>query len=293
MHVTLTLKETPRPPVEAESLIPENVAGKNAQEIGRLPLLVGNRWETVADWFDVAVDEAPAGVGDCPEGPPDLLLRGDLTRFKRLGEGMSGGRMVVDGPVGFHAGARMSGGTLTVHGDAGDFVGAHMSGGLLVVDGDAGHYAAASYRGETHGMKGGTLVVTGRAGQMLGARMRRGLVYVRGECGDVPGFNMKAGTVVVGGMPGVRVGARMVRGTVVLLGGAPEMLPTFSYGCTYRPPVWRVLHTHLAGRGFAPEVGPAADFLLYSGDANEGGKGEVLVVADADLAPVPGEQGRA
>jgi formylmethanofuran dehydrogenase subunit C len=231
----------------------------------------------VADWFDVAVAEAPAARDDGPGGPADLLLSGDLTRFKRLGEGMSGGSMVIDGSVGFHAGARMSGGSLTVHGDAGDFLGAHMTGGLLVVNGDAGHYAAASYRGETHGMKGGTLVVTGRAGQMLGARMRRGLVYVLGDCGDVPGFNMKAGTIIVGGMPGVRVGARMVRGTVVLLGGAPEMLPTFSYSCTYRPPVWGVLHAHLAGLGFEPDTGSGTDFMLYSGDANEGGKGEVLV----------------
>jgi formylmethanofuran dehydrogenase subunit C len=129
-------------------------------------------------------------------------------------------------------------------------------------------------------MKGGLLVVTGSAGQMLGARMRRGVVYVIGACGDVPGFNMKAGTIVVGGMPGVRVGARMVRGTVILLGGAPEMLPTFVRSCTCRPPVWRLLHTHLSDSGFRPWVDPEASFNLYSGDLNEGGRGEVLVRTD-------------
>jgi formylmethanofuran dehydrogenase subunit C len=278
MCVSLSLKKTPNLPVEAESLVPVNVAGKSDREIGSLPLLVGNRWETVGDWFRVNV-EAPED-DDEQDGRADLLLRGDLTRFKRLGEGMTEGRMVVEGPVGFHAGVRMSGGSLVIHGDASDYLGAHMSGGTLVVHGNAGHYAAASYRGETHGMKGGTLIVTGSAGQMLGARMRRGLIYVLGDCGDVPGFNMKAGTILVGGRPGVRVGARMVRGTVVLLGGAPEMLPTFFCSCTCQPPIWRVLHTHLAGRGFRPDVGAEASFRLYSGDLNEGGKGEVLVCAE-------------
>jgi len=274
MQVTLTLKEAPRLPVEAESLTPENVADKDAREIGCLPLLVGSTWETVADWFDVAVDEAASNREDASA---DLLVKGDLTRFKRLGEEMSAGRMVVEGAVGFHAGARMRGGSLTIHGDAADFLGAHMKGGRIVVHGDAGHYTAASYRGEPHGMKGGTIIVTGSAGQMLGARMRRGLIYVLGDCGDVPGFNMKAGTIIVGGRPGVRVGARMVRGTIVLLGEAQEMLPTFVHACTYRPPVWRVLHAHLADQGFEPQAGPAEEFRLYSGDFNEGGKGEVLV----------------
>lgn len=268
--VTLTLKAEPPVPAEAEQLIPDVVAGKTAEEVRRLPLLVGNRRETVGDWFDVVVDEAEAAA-------PDLLLRGDLVRFKRLGEGMSRGAMVVEGRVGFHAGARMSGGSLTIAGDAGDFLGAHMAGGRLVVHGDAGHYVAAAYRGEKTGMKGGTIVVTGSVGQMVGARMRRGLVYVQGDAGDVAGYNMKGGTVVVGGAPAARVGARMVRGTVAVLGGEPlELLPTFSYACTYAPTFWRVVHRELARVGHAPRVGPGVTFRRYCGDVNEGGRGEVL-----------------
>jgi formylmethanofuran dehydrogenase subunit C len=277
LAVTLSLKQTPPVPVEAESLNPENVAGKDEREIGLLPLLVGKQWETVASWFHVAVAAAPADDGHEPDGCADLVLRGDLTRFKRLGEGMSRGRMIVEGPVGFHAGARMSGGSLTIHGDAADFLGAHMTGGRIVVRGNAGHYTAAAYRGHKQGMAGGTIIITGSAGQMLGARMRRGLIYVLGDSGDVTGFNMKAGTIIVGGTPGVRVGARMVRGSILLLGGDTALLPTFSYDCTYQPGFWALLHKHLAGQGFAPEAGPATDFTHYSGDANEGGRGEVLV----------------
>lgn len=271
--VTLSLKAVPRVPVEADSLIPENVTGKSEREIGLLPLLVGKQWETVADWFHVAA----ADGGQEPDRCADLVLRGDLTRFKRLGEGMSSGRMIVAGSVGFHAGARMRGGSLTIEGDAADFLGAHMQGGLIVVRGNVGHYTAAAYRGHTQGMQGGTIIITGNAGQMLGARMRRGLIYVLGDSGDVTGFNMKAGTIIVAGTPGVRVGARMVRGTVILLGGDTTLLPTFSYDCTAQPAFWPLLHKHLAGQGFAPEVDPGAAFTHYSGDANEGGRGEVLV----------------
>lgn len=273
--VTLSLKEVPPVPIEAESLIPEHVAGKDEAHIGRLPLLVGKMPETVADWFHVSVSQAEATAENA--GHTALVLRGDLTRFKRLGEGMSRGRMVVDGPAGFHAGARMSGGSLIINGDAGDFSGAHMRGGLLVIRGNVGHYAAAAYRGETKGMRGGTLIVTGSTGQMLGARMRRGLICVLGDTGDVTGFNMKAGTIIVTGTSGARVGARMVRGTVLLLSGDPALLPTFSYDCTYQPVIWALLHSYLAQQGFAPVADPRTRFRHYSGDANEGGRGEVLV----------------
>jgi len=275
--VTLTLRNTPSVPVEAESLTPDKVTGRDAREIEKLPLLVGKQWETVGEWFDVSVGGGEAADDSLPGDRADLIVRGDLSRFKRLGEEMSGGRMRVEGPVGFHAGARMSGGELVIEGDAGDYLGAHMRGGLLVVRGNAGHYVAAAYRGLHKGMKGGTIIITGSAGQMLGARMRRGLIYVQGDSGDVTGFNMKAGTIIVAGQPGIRVGARMVRGTVILLGGNTELLPTFSSDCTCQPVVWRILHKHLAGMGFAPEIGPAATFQQYSGDANEGGRGEVLM----------------
>ena len=277
MQVTLSLKETPRVPVEAESLVPEKVLGKDEREIGLLPLLVGNETRTVADWFHVAVGPNTADGGNKVDGHADLVLRGDLTRFKRLGESMSSGRMVVESSVGFHAGARMSGGTLTIHGDAADFLGAHMVGGLIVVRGNAGHYTAAAYRGHKVGMKGGTIIITGNAGQMLGARMRRGLIYVLGDSGDVTGFNMKAGTIIIGGTPGVRVGARMVRGTVILLGEPTAMLSTFTYDCIYQPVFWNVYQKYLAGQGFAPPAGPGTTFMRYSGDGNEGGQGEVLV----------------
>lgn len=276
-RVTLSLGNKPTWPVEAESLNPQNVAGKDKDAIAALPLLVGNRWQKAGDYFDVAIDAAGEVAGDADSQPADLVLRGDLSRFKRLGEGMTAGRMVVDGPVGFHAGAFMSGGTLTIFGDAADWLGAHMRGGKIVVRGAAGHFVGAAYRGYRQGMTGGTILVTGAVGQMAGARLRRGVVAVGGDCGDMAGFAMQAGNIVIAGAVGARVGAKMVRGTVVLLQPA-ELLPTFYYNCTYRPLFWSLLHSRLADEGFTlPPFSREAEFCRYSGDANEGGKGEILL----------------
>lgn len=279
IEVRLTLRTAPDLPVEAEILTPENVTGKTRAEIESLPLLVGNRRERVGDHFDVQVTgESSLGSATGEDGTATLHLAGDFTRFKRLGERMATGRMIVDGPVGFHAGAYMSGGMLTLLGDAGDYLGAHMRGGRIEVRGSAGHFAGAAYRGYTQGMNGGMILIRGSAGQMAGARMRRGLVAVRGGCGDGPGFGMKAGTVLVGGLPGVRAGAIMKRGTVMLLTPPSGLLPTFLYNCTYRPPIWPLLFTSLAGMDFIlPGIGPGAMFDSYSGDMTEGGRGEILV----------------
>jgi len=278
-QIRLTLRTAPDLPVEAEALNPENVFGKNPDEIKSLSLLVGNSKEHVGDHFEVEIiEDASADPANAGESLATLLLVGDLTRFKRLGERMAAGRMVVDGPVGFHAGAHMTGGLLTLLGNAGDYLGAHIRGGRIEVRGSAGHFAGAAYRGYTHGMNGGTIVIHGNAGQMMGARMRRGLVAVRGCCGDGPGFGMKAGTVLVGGLSGVRAGAAMSRGSVILLTPPPELLPTFLYNCTYRPPIWPLLRAVLAGADFVlPGIGPDAVFDSYCGDLTEGGRGEILV----------------
>jgi formylmethanofuran dehydrogenase subunit C len=278
-QVRLTLRTSPDLPVEAETLNPENVTGKRPDEIEALPLLVGNRQESVGDHFQVEVltDHSHVQAQD-DGGLATLLLSGNLQRFKRLGEHLGAGRMVVDGPVGFNAGAYMSGGTLTIKGDAGDYLGAHMEGGLIEVLGSAGNFAGAAYRGHKHGMTGGAVIIHGDCGQMAGGRMRRGLVAVAGSCGDVPGFGMRAGTVLVGGPTGIRPGADMSRGSVILLTRPQALLPTFRYDCAYRPPFWPLLLAWLAKMGLdLAETGPKALFERYSGDANEGARGEVLV----------------
>jgi len=267
--VILELKRIPSFPVEAESINPENVTGKEVEEIKSLPLWCGNRQEEVGDYFEVEIENSGQTA--------QLVLKGDLSRFKRLGQGMGAGEMIVWGSVGFHAGALMRGGTLVIKGDAGDWLGAHMEDGLIKVEGSAGNFAGGAYRGKTRGMTGGTILITGNAGQMLGARMRRGLIAIGGDCGDMPGFGMLAGTVLVRGKAGIRAGAKMVRGTVILF--QPQvLLPTFYYNCTCRLTTWSLLYEHLNQAGFFLKE-PYQDILFrrYSGDANEGGKGEILI----------------
>lgn len=287
-QVKLVLKNMPSLPVEAESINPENVTGKEIEAIEYLPLWCGNRQKRIGDYFDVEItslEEAKTGTAfsernsqnEGQETIAKLVLEGDFSKFKRLGQGMAAGEMVIEGPVGFHTGALMRGGTLVIQGNAADWLGAHMEGGHIRVAGSAGHFVGAAYRGKNKGMTGGTILIEGNAGQMLGARMRRGLIAVGGDCGDMPGFGMLAGTILIRGTPGIRVGAKMQRGTVILF--QPQgLLPTFYYNCIYQPPFWKLLYEQLLREAFSlPASYGDVSFRRYSGDANEGGKGEILI----------------
>src|SRR6185436_10366469 len=84
--ITLTLKEPPSVPLEADRLSPDVVAPLTTAEIGALPVYLGKRQRRVDDFFTV-------------EGEPgdDLEIRGDLGRVKWIGRGMSRGRIRIHG----------------------------------------------------------------------------------------------------------------------------------------------------------------------------------------------------
>jgi len=269
--ITLKLKVQPSLPVEAEGISPENFAGKTAQEIQEILIWYGNSQVKVGDFFEVEVGKAAA-----KDQLPKVVLQGNLERFKRLGQGMTAGEMEVESSVGFHAGAFMQGGKLTIKGDAGDWLGSHMEGGTILVEGSVGNYVAAAQRGRDIGMTGGAIIVKGNAGQMLGSRMRRGLIAVGGDCGDVVGFKMAAGTIIVKGKAALRAGANMKRGTIIIF-QKPTMMPTFYKNCEYKPVFWKLLCKQLSEYGFElDEAQRNAVFTRYTGDANTGGKGEIL-----------------
>ena len=199
--LTLTLREQPDVPLEAEVLTPDRLAG--ADDIAALPVWHGNERTRVGEFFEVS------GAGD------DVRLEGDLSRVKFVGAGMTAGRLTVAGDVGMHAGAGMRGGELHVEGDAGDWAGAGMHGGRLVVHGSAGRQLGGVYAGERAGMRGGEIVVHGDAGAQAGAGLRRGLIAVAGRAGEAAGLRMLAGTIValggVGRAGGSRHAARLDR----------------------------------------------------------------------------------
>lgn len=266
--ITLTLREQPAVPLEAEALSPDVVAPLALDAIRALPVYLGKRQHRVDDFFDV---QAAAGHGD------ELEIRGEATKVKWIGRGMTRGRIRIVGDAGMHLGAYMKGGLIEVSGSVSDWLGAEMSAGLIRVGGNAGGQVGAAYRGSLSGMTGGTILVEGSAGLEVGMRMRRGTIAVGGRVRDFAGLEMKGGTIVLRGGAELRTGAWMVRGTIVSLAPIP-LLPTFSYASTYNPTFLRLHARHLATLGFAlPCDEQEGAYRRYTGDASVPGKGEVLV----------------
>jgi formylmethanofuran dehydrogenase subunit C len=262
--LTLTLKHALTVPVEAEVVSPDVLAALSHAEVRARPVTLGKRQLRLDDVFDVE-----GAGGDAVE------LRGDCSKVKWVGRGMTRGRVRIDGNAGMHLGAYMTGGEIEVTGHASDWVGGEMGGGTILIRGSAGGQLGCAYRGSTSGMSGGSILVEGSAGIELGMRMKRGLIAVRGPVRDFAGLQMKGGTIVLLGGAGLRTGAWMERGTIVTLKPL-KLLPTFAFACFHTPTFLGVYAKHLAPLGFTlPLTGGA--YRRYTGDAAVPGKGEVLV----------------
>src|SRR5918992_563995 len=161
MTLTLTLREAPAVPLQAEVLCPDRLAGASRSEIEALPVWHGNERTRVGEFFAVS------GSGD------DVRLEGDLSRVKLVGAGM----LVVRGS----AGCRLGG----VH--PGERAG--MRGGEIVVAGDAGAQAGA-------GLRRGLIAVAGRVGDAAGLRMLAGTIVALGGLGPRAGAGMRRGSIV-------------------------------------------------------------------------------------------------
>jgi formylmethanofuran dehydrogenase subunit C len=264
--LTLTLKDHPPVPLEAELLSPDALAGLSLDEIRGVPVHVGKRRRRLDELFEVTGEP-----GD------DLRLHGDLHRVKWIGRGMTRGRITIHGNAGMHLGAHMKGGQIEVLGNATDWIGAEMTGGLIRVRGNAGGQVGAAYRGSMAGMRNGTILIEGTAGLEVGMRMRRGTIVIGGPAKDFVGLQMKGGTIVLLKGAEIRTGAWMMRGTIISLLPVP-LLPTFSFACSHNPVFVNLYARRLAELGvslpFAPREGC---YDCYSGDSSVPGKGEILV----------------
>lgn len=266
MSLTLTLQTISTVPLEAEVITPERLVDLNEAAIAALPLQYGNEKAALGDFFKIT-----------GRMNGEVRLEGDLSRVKLIGAGMTAGRLVIAGDVGMHVGAGMRGGEIIVEGNAGDWAGAEMLGGLLHIKGNAGHMLGSGYRGSPKGMQGGGIIVHGNAGNEIGGTMRRGLIAVGGDSGDFTGVNMLAGTIIVLGRLGWRAGAGMKRGSIMSLHPA-ELLPTFSYACTYQATFLRVYLRHLRALGLPIDQAHIDGFYQrWSGDAVELNRGEILL----------------
>jgi formylmethanofuran dehydrogenase subunit C len=275
--ITLSLKQPPAVPLEAEALSPDVLTNLSHDAIRALPVLLGKRQHRLDDFFDV---EGAAS--------DEIEIRGDLTRVKWIARGMSRGHVTVVGNAGMHLGAFMNGGVITVTGNASDWLGAEMSGGVIRVRGSAGGQVGAAYRGSVTGMTEGTILIEGSAGIEVGMRMKRGVIAVGGPVRDFAGLEMKGGTIFLLGGAEIRTGAWMARGTIVSL--VPiKLLPTFTFACSYQPSFLGLYAKHLHALGFAiPPVAGDGTYDRYLGDTSGLGKGEILVWHPASARRPPG-----
>ena len=226
--ITLTLKKTikkPNIPIEAEAITPDNFAQKNLEEIQQLSIWRGNKEITLKDVFSIKLeDDSSTELKDV-----EILLKGDLSNFKRIGQQMTNGTIIVIGSVGMHLGVQLAGGKIIVTGDVDDFAGANMKGGELHIKGDAGHYLGGSVRGDWRGMTKGKIKVEGNVKNECGLWMRNGLIEINGDAEMFLGMHLHSGIIIVDGDVTERAGAEMTGGIIVIKGKLHKGLPSFEY----------------------------------------------------------------
>ena len=210
------------PPIEVDSLTPDRVFGNSEDEIKAVKVWWGNRQENTGDLFDVSV-EGEAGSAE----EVKIVMDGDLSRVKHIGDGMKAGEIEANGDVDMHCGAMMEGGRITVKGNADCWAGREMKGGELIIEGDAGDNLCAMYRGEMTGMTGGKVTVGGNAGECTGQYMAGGEVLIKGNSDVLAGYAMRGGRIVIEGEAAIP-GADMIKGEIIVKGDV-EMLPSFKY----------------------------------------------------------------
>jgi formylmethanofuran dehydrogenase subunit C len=262
--LTLTLKTSLTVPLEAEVLSPDVIAPLAPDAIRALPVMLGKRQQRLDEHFEIEGD-----------GGEEIEIRGDLTKVKWIGRGMTRGRVRVVGNVGMHLGAYMKGGNIEVSGNATDWVGGEMGGGTIHIRGNAGGQLGSAYRGGMSGMSGGTILVEGSAGIEIGMRMKRGLIAIRGPVRDFAGLQMKGGTIVLMSGAELRTGAWMQRGTIISLQPL-KLMPTFGTACDYNPSFIGLYAKHLAQFGFNLPLNEG-NYRRHLGDSSVPGKGEILV----------------
>jgi formylmethanofuran dehydrogenase subunit C len=218
--VTIKPRKELKISVEAENISPDKFAGRTEKEIQSIEVWIGNHKTTIGELFSVKVEGSGAAADT------KLVLEGDFSRVKRIGEGMTAGLLMIKGNVDMHLGAKMSGGKITVTGNVDSWAGREMKGGELIIEGNTGYYLGAGYRGETCGMRGGKITVMGSALDYVGEHMCGGEILVKGNAGILPGLSNNGGRIVIEGSTG-RPGSEMAKGTIIIKGMVDEMMPVF------------------------------------------------------------------
>jgi formylmethanofuran dehydrogenase subunit C len=256
MMLTLKLKKKLRVPVFAECISPDAFSGKSQAEIADLQIWEGNRKRALDEIFEIK-----GASGNTPE-ELTIHLIGDLSTIRKIGAGMTAGKMEIKGNVGMYVGEEMKGGTISVDGNAGSWAGSAMKGGTIIVKKNAGDYIGGAYRGGDKGMMGGTIIIHGNAGTEVGGHMRNGLIKIYGNVEQFVGIRMKKGTILVKGDTGERPGAFMTGGKIVLCSHVAAILPSFTIDS-------------IKSKAKADGEEIKEPFYLFIGDLAEHGKGKL------------------
>lgn len=222
-EVTLTPKGEIEIMVEAEVITPDTFATKSTNEIENLIVWQGSHELPLSGFFDVK------GKGGSSAKETSIIIEGDVTRVKRIGEGMTGGSIIIKGSAGMHTGSGMNGGEIVVRGNADAWAGMEMKGGFLHITGNVGDHAGCAYRGSWHGMTGGKILIDGSAQSQVGGGMSGGVIVVAGSVQNFCGIRQNSGLIVVRGDAVRTVGAEMSGGTIVVAGSITNFLPGFEY----------------------------------------------------------------
>jgi formylmethanofuran dehydrogenase subunit C len=245
----------------AECINPDVFQGKSVAEIAALDIWEGNRKKKLGDLFKIKED---------PAENPNITLNGDASEVRRVGMGMTGGEIVVNGNVGMHLGEKMAGGKITVKGDAAGWAGSSMKGGLIEILGNAGDYLASPYRGSSVGMSKGKIIVHGNVGSDVAVFLKGGVIKVHGNAGPFLGFRMRGGTVHIEKNIGDRAGACMTGGKIVVSGVLEELMPTFT------------INAVKAKVKIDEGEKAAGPFYVFLGDLAETGKGKLFILKAAN-----------
>jgi len=254
--ITLTPLKKFDVPIEAACISPDVFKGKDTAEIANLPVTEGNRPLKLCSLFEITEDNAET---------PTITINGDVSKVKRIGQGMKTGEIVINGDVGMHTGEKMLGGKITINGNAGSWTGSEMKGGTIEIHGDAGDYVASPYRGSSTGMKGGLITVDGQVGSDVGCYLHGGVMKIMGGAGRFLGYHMSDGTILVEKQSDTRAGACMTGGKIVIAGTIEEVMPTFTID-SIKPKV-KIDDTQSVN-------GP---FYVFLGDLAEHGTGKIYV----------------
>lgn len=275
MTVVLTLNVTPDIPIEAETITPNEFAGKTISRIGGLSVHQGNQTLSLKDFFNIN------GTSGKTAENTEIVVAGDLRKVKMIGKKMNGGKITVDGDVGMYLGAEMRSGRIHVKGSVDAWAAAEMLGGNIQIEGDASDYLCAGYRGSKEGMKGGRVYVAGNVGGEMAAHMRRGFLAVKGNVGSPCAVRMMGGTIMVVGNMGERAGVQATRGMIICLGRLQSVFPTYKFSGSSESEVVNYYLRYLQSRrpDFVEErIDVTEKWMKYMGDFAEARTNEEIFI---------------